>query len=318
MSENAELSRIKRVDVRQVWPHEAEDFTPWLGAHIAELGEALGIELELQSLEAPVGAYSLDILASESGSNAAVVIENQLGRTDHEHLGQLLAYAGGFDADVVIWVTKELREEHRQAIDWLNRRTSEATRFFGVVVEVWSIDGSRPAPHFRVAAAPNAWQREASEGKRAGSVSERYQRYQAFFQKLIDRMREQGFTNARRAQLQSSYRFAVGHSTRVQLVAAFREGGAASVGVFIGSPDAGRNKTLFDALHDRRDPIESELRKALRWQRMDHAQASRIDVLRQGTIDDGSEQLSELETWMATNLEDFKRVFGPHLDELAD
>lgn len=316
MSDNAELSRIERVDVRQVWPHEAEDFTPWLGEHLADLGDALGLDLELQSLEAPVGAYSLDILASESGSNAAVVIENQLGRTDHEHLGQLLAYAGGFDADVVIWVTKELREEHRQAIDWLNRRTSEATRFFGVVVEVWRIDGSLPAPHFRVVAAPNAWQREASEAR--GNVSERDQRYRQFFQKLIDRMREQGFTNARRAQLQSSYRFAVGHGTRVQLVAAFREGGAASVGVFIGSSDAGRNKTLFDALHDRRDPIESEFRKALEWQRMDHAQASRIDVLRQGTIDDGPEQLSELEEWMAGKLEDFKRVFGPHLEELAD
>ena len=316
MSENAELSRIERVDVRKVWPHEAENFTPWLGAHLADLGDALGLDLELRSLEAPVGAYSLDILASELGSNATVAIENQLERTDHEHLGQLLAYAGGFDADVVIWVAKELREEHRQAIDWLNRRTSEATRFFGVVVEVWRIDSSRPAPHFRVVAAPNAWQREASEAR--GNASERDQRYRQFFQKLIDRMREQGFTNARRAQLQSSYRFAVGHGMRVQLVAAFREGGAASVGVFIGSPEADRNKTLFDALYDRRDPIESELREALEWQRMDHAQASRIDVLRQGTIDDGPEHLRELETWMAGKLVDCKRVFGPHLDELAD
>ena len=126
----------------KAWPKEAQDFTPWLAENIAELGEALGMDLELQGTEAAVGSLRLDILATESNQGRPVIIENQLGVTDHGHLGQLLTYAAGFDAGVVIWVTRHFRDEHRQALDWLNQRTGEETQFFGVVVELWQIGDS--------------------------------------------------------------------------------------------------------------------------------------------------------------------------------
>ena len=317
ISELSGLGRIERSDLRDVWPNEAADFTPWLAEHISELGTALGLDLELQSQEAPVGAFSLDVLARVSGDNRTVVIENQLERTNHDHLGKLLAYAGGLDANLVIWIAKEFREEHRQAIDWLNQRTDTNTEVFGVVVEIWKIDGSRPAPHFNVVAAPNAWHREATAKVRKVNESEKNQRYKTFFQSLIDRLREDGFTNARKGQPQSWYSFSVGYGTRAQLMPTFRQGGVVRIDVYIDSLEKDWNKTLFDHLLARKDSIESALGESLDWLRLEHVRHSRISISRQGSIYDDQDVLKELENWMFERLLDFKRAFGPHLDELA-
>ena len=132
----ADLARIERIDLREMWPNEASDFTPWLAENISELGIALGMDLEVETEEAPVGSYSLDVLAHESGTGRPVVIENQLGATEHSHLGQLLTYAAGYDANVIVWIAKEFRDEHRAALDLLNSRTGEDSEFFGVEVEL--------------------------------------------------------------------------------------------------------------------------------------------------------------------------------------
>ncbi len=156
------LAKIERVDLREAWPNEARDFTPWLADNLSELGEALGMDLELQQREASVGGYSLDILATDRNQNRPVIIENQLEVTTHTHLGQLLTYAAGYDANVIVWLTREFRDDHRQTLDWLNQRTGEDTRFFGVVVELLRIDDSRLAPQFRTVATPNGWRKETA------------------------------------------------------------------------------------------------------------------------------------------------------------
>ncbi len=116
-----DFGEIKLVDIRDIWPNEATDFTPWLVDNIDRLGQALGMEIEVQEREADVGDFSLDIMAKDLGTGRTVVIENQLTETDHDHLGKLLTYAGGFDAGVLVWIAKKLRDEHRKALEWLNK-----------------------------------------------------------------------------------------------------------------------------------------------------------------------------------------------------
>ena len=290
------LGQIRKLDLREAWTHEATDSTPWLAQHAGELGEVLGIDLQIESREAAVGAFSLDLLARDAGTGRTVIIENQLEPTNHDHLGKLLTYAGGHDANVIVWVAKEFREEHRQALDWLNQRTSEETAFFGVRVEVWRIDDSRPAPHFTLIAAPNEWRREAARTIRATVASERNLRFQAFFQALIDALRERGFTRARRAQPQSWYAFAAGHAQRVQYAAAFDQRRRARVEVYIDNTDRVWNKALFDRLMERRESIEGELGTELEWSRLDERRASRIALLRDASIDDDDADLDEART----------------------
>jgi hypothetical protein len=124
-----DLGTLKYLKTQQVFNAEATDFTPWLADHLDLLGQALGIDLELQEREAPVGDFSADLLARDANGDGLVVIENQLQKTDHDHLGKALTYAAGLGASVVVWIATEARPEHRQVIDWLNENTGEGLDF---------------------------------------------------------------------------------------------------------------------------------------------------------------------------------------------
>ncbi len=149
----------KITDLRSVWPHEANDFTKWLAEeeNLSLLGDAIGIELELEERESSVGSFSVDILAKESGTNRRVIIENQLEDTNHDHLGKLITYASGKGAEVIVWIVKRARDEHRQAIEWLNQHTDGNIGFFLLEIELWQIGGSEKAPRFNVVEKPNDW-----------------------------------------------------------------------------------------------------------------------------------------------------------------
>ena len=315
------LAKIERVDLREAWPNEAQDFTPWLAENIAELGEALGMDLELQQTEAAVGGYSLDMLATDQNQNRPVIIENQLEATNHDHLGKLLTYAAGYDANVIVWLTREFRDEHRQALDWLNRRTDKDTEFFGVVVELLKIDDSRPAPQFRTVATPNDWRKETTAKVRSDTtvVSVRGERYREFFQPLIDTLREKHkFTNARKAQPQNWYSFSTGYGQRITYGANFTGQKQARVEVYIDDGDGDWNIRLLENLEVRREEIESALGETLDWQRLENRRACRIALDRPGSIEDDSDTLAEIQDWMVKNLLEFKQVFYPNLAELVD
>ena len=314
------LAKIERVDLREAWPNEARDFTPWLAENITELGEALGMDLELQETEASVGGYSLDVLATDLNQNRPVIIENQLEATNHDHLGKLVTYAAGYDANVIVWLTREFRDEHRQALDWLNRRTDKDTEFFGIVVELLKIDGSRPAPQFRTVATPNDWRKETAD-KVLGDApvtSVRGERYREFFQPLIDNLREKHkFTNVRKAQPQNWYSFSAGYGQRVTYGANFTGQKRARIEVYIDDGDNDRNIRLLERLEEHREEIESALGEKLDWQRLENRRACRIALDRPGSIEDDADTLSEVQNWMVDTLIKFKQVFGPRLVELA-
>ena len=159
------LGRLEKIDLRSYWQREATHFTPWLAQeeNIALLGDTIGMELEVQSQEANVGPFRADILCRNTADNTLVLIENQLERTDHTHLGQLLTYAAGLDAVTLVWVVQRFSEEHRAALDWLNRITDDDFHFFGLEVELWKIGDSIAAPKFNLVVKPNDWSKSVKE-----------------------------------------------------------------------------------------------------------------------------------------------------------
>jgi hypothetical protein len=167
------LGTLKSVDIREVWKDEAKDFTPWLLNNSTELSLAVGLDLELHQAEHPVGKFSLDLIGLISGTQSRVIIENQLGVSDHSHFGQLLTYAGGTDAKYVIWIASKFREEYLSAIRWLNDGTTEDINFFAVEVSAVRIGDSVPAPLFKVVAQPNGWQKETRANTTAAISGER-------------------------------------------------------------------------------------------------------------------------------------------------
>ena len=320
MTTAQELGNIQRVGLRSVWSDEARDFTPWLAENISLLGDALGMDIEVKKREAPVGVYSLDILAHDRENDRPVVIENQLGATDHSHLGQLLTYAGGFNAKVAVWIAREFRDEHREALDLLNSRTGEDTQFFGVEVELLKIDNSRPSVNFKLVVIPRKWRNPKRMSR--GSVRAHHDaRYREFYQGLVNRLHNEipGFTDlsigdidtkhfcslapaGKNARYSASFR-ALGHRPWVQLI--------------IRSGDRAWDKKVFNQLHQNREEIENELGESMVW-RPEHARQSGIMVPRDGSIDDDDDTLEEIQTWMVDRLLKFKEVFGPRLAELVD
>jgi hypothetical protein len=170
------LGTLESVNIREVWQGESSHFTPWLARpeNLERLGEALAMSLEPVGTETPVGSFNADIVCCDRNDNSTVLIENQLERTDHRHLGQIFTYAAGLDAVTIIWISPQFTEEHRAAIDWLNRITQDEFSFFGVEIELWRIGNSPPAPKFNIVAKPNDWtramRRKRPDGGTGGSV----------------------------------------------------------------------------------------------------------------------------------------------------
>lgn len=154
-----EIGMLSRVNVRELWQHEASSFTPWLAENIDLLSDAIGIPLEVQAQEQAIGMFRADILAKNTLTGAWVLIENQIERTDHGHLGQLITYASGLQAVTIVWIASAFTEEHRAALDWLNEITSEQVTFFGLEIELWRIEESPVAPKLNVVCKPNNWKR---------------------------------------------------------------------------------------------------------------------------------------------------------------
>ena len=154
-----ELGSLEQVDVRQAWTHEAYSFTPWLAQepHLNTLAQALQLHLTLEAQEQYIGTFKADILAKDTYTGQWVLIENQLERTDHSHLGQLITYAAGIRAGIIIWIAESFTSEHRAALNWLNENTAKTLSFFGVEIEVWRIGNSPPAPRFNIVVRPDNW-----------------------------------------------------------------------------------------------------------------------------------------------------------------
>lgn len=188
------LGTIKKMELREVWASESSDFTPWLAKdeNIALLGDTIGLDLEVESQEKNVGPFRADILARDLNANHYVLIENQLEQTNHNHLGQIMTYAAGLDAFSIIWIAKSFTEEHRAALDWLNRITDENINFFGIEIEVIQIGDSLPAAQFKVVAKPNDWSRSIKSSANNAELTDIKIKQQEYWTEFKDYVAKQG------------------------------------------------------------------------------------------------------------------------------
>lgn len=184
-----DLGTIKILPARTLWQNEARNFTPWLAENAEALSDAIGVPIEIETTEHLIGKFKLDMYGTIEGTDKKVAIENQLDPSDHKHLGQLVTYAAGLDASVIIWVTPDVREEHRDAVDWLNDISSTGTSFFMVRPEVIQIDESKPAVRFVVEAEPSDFLKTIKEAigmEESPKNRFRMEFWQAFFDYLSD------------------------------------------------------------------------------------------------------------------------------------
>ena len=246
-----------------------------------------------------------------------VVIENQLTRTDHDHLGKLLTYAAGFNVSTVIWIAEEIRNEHRQAMEWLNQRTDSETQFFAVVVEVLQIDDSKPALNFKLVVFPNEWQKSQTQ-KISGSLSFKQEKHRNYFQTLIDELREKHkFTGIRVAQPFNWQSFSSG-IRGVRYRATFAQGNRVHALVKIDQKHLENRLDIFDTLKKQEVEITDSLGSPLEWERRNDKRESFIIVSREGSIDSADSELEEIREWHIETLLKLKEVFTPEIEKVLE
>lgn len=297
-----ELGRLERVDPRSVWVHEAHDFTPWLLTNKDALADVLGIDLELTSAEYPVGGFSLDLIGRDLTNDCVLIVENQLTGTDHTHLGQILTYAAGTDAATIVWMASAFREEHRQALDWLNGLAGSNARFFGIEIGLARIGSSPAAPLFTLAAQPNDWHAQlAAAAKVESSGSGKGELYRQFWAKFLDRVRADrpSWTRARVPQNANWMTMPCPVKAAYHGVN-FTGDGRIRTELYVGGGDRALNTAVFQALQTYRAQIEAAVGEALSWEEMPNRQASRIAMYRIGEVIDTAQAETYIEWFLDT------------------
>lgn len=299
-----ELGKMKRIsDLRSVWHHEARDFSTWLAQenNLAQLSEAIGVDIVLGERESPVGSFNVDLYAIEEGTDRRIIIENQLEDTNHDHLGKLITYASGKGAEVIIWIVKRARDEHRQAIEWLNQNTGVKIGFFLVEIELWQINDSAIAPKFNVVERPNDW---AKQMKNVDSLSETKQLQLNFWQQLAETIKSnEAYSkefSPRKAQSQHWYNLSVGSSSyHVGLTVNTQKN---RLGAEIYIPD---DKEKFVMFREHAKEIEDMVDGKVEWR--EATKATRIITFHACAINDETQWSKAIE-WLMDKALIFKRI----------
>ena len=287
-----EIGKLEEVDIRNLWKHEQYDFSKWLAKeeNIEYLNDIIGLTLVEVDKEVYVGPYRCDIVAKDETSGIAVIIENQLEGTNHDHLGKIITYASGLNAKVMIWVVKEAKQEHRAAIEWLNNNTNSDVSFFLIEIHAYKIGNSDPAPKFEVVEKPNDFVKSSKSKTESGDLnkrqSERLVFWEQFNQVVINRGKP---FNVRKATTDHWYDVAMGTSEAHIGINLVNKDNQIVVEVYIND-----NKDLFDTFLSHKEDIEKQLGFELIWDRLDNKKASRIKYSIPGLDFDDHSNYNEL------------------------
>ena len=310
------LGKIKKIDLRTIWASESSDFTPWLAKeeNIALLSDAIGMDLEVESQEKNVGPFRADILARDVATNHYVLIENQLEQTNHNHLGQIMTYAAGLDAFSIIWIAKSFTEEHRAALDWLNRITDENINFFGIEVEAIQIGDSLAAPQFNVVAKPNDWSKIIKSNTNSGSLTETKIKQQEYWTEFRDYVLKNGSPFKVQKPLPQHWtNVALGRSYFYLSLNVNSVNGTISINFEMSGANA---KPNYDALREKfEEDSKNKISANLDWMRLDDKKVSMVKLSKSFDfldVDSRKEQFA----WFVENVQKFIKYFRPKIKAL--
>lgn len=306
------LGKLEPVELREIWDDEARSFTPWLARseNIQILSDTLDIELELDRTEVFVGSFRADIVC-KSTDDSTVIIENQLEKTNHGHLGKLITYASGLNAKYVIWICSIALEEHRRAIDWLNE-TTIGTNYYLLEIKLWRIGNSPPAPQFTILSRKNPWAEAVSVITQPDNLSDTRKLHLEYWTALRDYMTERKtFLRLRTPRPSHWYSMAIGRS-RFSL-ALIRNNNETKIGceLYIRGSEA---KDAFALLEKQKTELEQILGK-LDWQELPEGQDCRIIQYKNAPLNDKKDWPSQF-SWLKDRAEAFYKTFSERIRNL--
>lgn len=302
------LEEIK--DLRTVWSHEALDFTPWLSQddNIALLADAIGLDITVDETESSVGDFNVDIFASETGTDRKIIIENQLEDTDHDHLGKLITYASGKSADLIIWVVKHAREEHKAAIEWLNNHTDEKIGFFLCEIKLYRIGNSEPAVKFEVIEKPNDWTKEVKQSNFSNETrQQRYDYWVAFQEYAFQNPQFAKLFKQRKPSFDHWMNFSIGSSACHLAVSQIQKRNELNVELYISE-----DKDLFYSLYSNKEAIETDSGLTFDWRELPERKASRIIIVKPVEFQD-KKQWAEQFKWLVDVMFRMKKTFKKYI-----
>jgi hypothetical protein len=311
------LGKLESVDLRTVWNNEAYDFTPWLAQedNLALLGDTIGLELAIEAVEKNVGPFRADIVCKDTIGDTFVLIENQLDRTNHNHLGQLLTYAAGLNAVTIVWIADRFTDEHRATLDWLNEITSEDINFFGLEIELWRIADSPVAPKFNVISKPNDWIKSLQSSRvDLDEITPTKQLQHEYWQALAQELQQSSnIIKARKPRPQHWMNFAVGRSGF--RLTAFTNTRDKRIGVQL-TIHKGNIKGYYHLLYQHKDEIEQMVGEKLVWREMPENKYSDIILNNHHFDPNNRKQWAQQHEWLRRKLEAFHQAFSPRIKAL--
>lgn len=313
----APLGKLERISLRKAWAHEAGEFTPWLAQadNLQLLAESLGLnELELAGIEHQVGDFKVDILCTDNGGK--VIIENQLARTDHTHLGQILTYAAGVGARKVIWLAESFRTEHVAALEFLNQHTTDELDFFAVEIELWRIGDSPMAPSFNVVVKPNDWAKTGQQNaKVATTMTPTKQRQLKFWTDWSAWLQAKGSAVRTQKPLPQHWtNIALGRAGVHMAATVNSRENRVGMEVYI---DHENSKSMFRQLLAQKEAIEGELKVGLDWQELPDGHACRIIQFRPDSPLEDEAQWPAYFAWLEAAARSMSTVFRQRVKELT-
>ena len=307
------IGSLKRVSLREVWPHEAQDFTPWLAENIDVLNSTIDLSLSIVEREQAAGDFSVDLVAEDESGNP-VIIENQLERSNHDHLGKLITYLTVKEAKAAIWIVADPRPEHISAISWLNESSSAA--FYLIKLEAVRIEDSLPAPLLTLIVGPSEEIREV--GKEKKERAERYSLRHRFWTSLLERSKGKTPLHANISPSQSSYLMTGAGRSGLRFDYVVQQH-TSEIELYIdrGRDAESENEEIFDSLEQSKAEIEETFGEPLEWQRLESKRACRINKrFSLGGYRGDEERWPEIQDAMIDGMIRLEAALKPHIDRL--